>query len=109
MDYGILKGHIDIGPLCPVEKNPPDPKCLPTADTYKEWPVAIYTNDRTTKIRFAITPDENGNYSLELPAGRYILGLDRTDYLGNSNLPVAIDITKGNTTVQDIMIDTGIR
>ena len=32
---GILMGKISIGPLCPVETDPPQPGCLPTADTYK--------------------------------------------------------------------------
>jgi hypothetical protein len=28
---GFLEGVISIGPICPVETDPPDPGCLPTA------------------------------------------------------------------------------
>jgi len=29
-----LAGKVNIGPLCPVERNPPDPSCQPTEETY---------------------------------------------------------------------------
>ncbi len=32
-EKGFLEGKITIGPLCPVEKFPPDPRCQPTEET----------------------------------------------------------------------------
>ena len=32
-EKGFLEGTISIGPICPVEKIPPAPACLPTAET----------------------------------------------------------------------------
>ena len=59
---GILQGKITIGPLCPVETNPPDSACLPTADTYKAWATAVFSGDKKTKIK-TINPDLSGNFS----------------------------------------------
>lgn len=39
---GTLMGKISIGPLCPVETAPPQPGCLPTADTYKTWQLSVW-------------------------------------------------------------------
>jgi len=36
-EKGTLQGHITIGPLCPVETNPPDPNCQPTEETYNAY------------------------------------------------------------------------
>ena len=107
IDYGWLHGHIDIGPLCPVERN--DPNCQPTIDTYNAWPISIWTEDRKTKIRYAIVVDAQGFYDVELPVGKYYLGLDKGDGFGGSNLPALIEIMKGKTTGFNITIDTGMR
>ncbi|MBI4170753.1 MAG: hypothetical protein HY514_03595 [Candidatus Aenigmarchaeota archaeon] len=32
-EKGFLAGRITIGPLCPVETDPPQPECLLTAET----------------------------------------------------------------------------
>ena len=40
---GFLEGKVTIGPLCPVERTPPDPACQPTEATYKAWQIAVYT------------------------------------------------------------------
>jgi hypothetical protein len=109
MAAGRLHGHIDIGPLCPVERNPPDPNCQPTEETYKAWPISIWTQDRKTKIRFAIAADAQGEYDVDLPVGKYYLGLDKGDGIGGSNLPALIEIKKDKTTEFNITIDTGMR
>jgi len=49
-ETGFLEGIISIGPICPVETIPPDPGCLPTADTYKAYPVSIWTANGRIKI-----------------------------------------------------------
>ena len=49
-EAGFLEGKISIGPICPVETDPPDPGCLPTAETYKAYPVAVWTADGGRKI-----------------------------------------------------------
>ena len=59
LNPGWLEGTISIGPICPVEKIPPDPACMPTAETYKAYPVSVYTSDGKVKIT-QINPSLDG-------------------------------------------------
>jgi hypothetical protein len=92
-----------------VETVPPLPGCLPTADTYKAYPVSVWTPDLKTKV-LDIKPSPNGTYSTRLPEGQFTVVLDRQfSGVGGSNLPESIVIAGGFTTVLNISIDTGIR
>ena len=108
-EQGYLEGIITIGPLCPVERIPPDPACLPTADTYKAYPVGVYTSDGQRKI-VQLNPSLDGSFSNELPTGKYLVILEKTqNNIGGSNLPVEILIISQEKTLLNINIDTGIR
>ncbi len=106
-ENGFLEGKVTIGPLCPVERYPPDPSCQPTEETYKAWPIAVYTPDKKTKVS-QIEPLINGTYNVELPAGEYIVDLEKQHMFGK-NLPATVVIKKGEITTLNINIDTGIR
>lgn len=105
---GFLEGKVTIGPLCPVEGFPPDPRCQPTEETYKAWPIGIYTSDKRTKIA-QIEPNIDGTYKMELPEGDYVVDLEKQQSFGGHNLPTTISINSGETTTLNIDIDTGIR
>jgi len=106
---GFLEGLISIGPICPVERIPPDPACLPTAETYKAYPVGVYTTNGETEIS-QLMPALDGTYSAELPSGDYLVKRSGSqNNIGGSNLPVKISITSEEKTLLDINIDTGIR
>ena len=106
---GILEGTISIGPICPVETIPPDPACLPTAETYKSYPVSVFTSDGKTEIA-KLMPSLDGSYSSELPPGDYLIVLERAkNNIGGSNLPVIVSIKAQDKTLLNINIDTGIR
>lgn len=108
-EQGYLEGIISIGPLCPVERIPPDPACLPTADTYKAYPVGVYTSDGQRKI-VQLNPSLDGTFSNELPTGKYLVILEKSqNNIGGSNLPVKISIISQEKTLLNINIDTGIR
>jgi hypothetical protein len=108
-NHGYLTGVITIGPICPVEKIPPDPGCLPTAETYKAYPVNIYSSDGKNKIA-QLNPAIDGSYSREIPAGKYLIVLDKPqNNIGGSNLPASVSISSKDTTILNINIDTGIR
>ncbi len=108
-EEGFLKGTIQIGPICPVERIPPDPACLPTADTYKAYPVSIWTSDGLRKIK-QISPELSGIYLTELAPGNYRVVLERDQkMIGGSNLPQQITIMPGDSTTLNVNIDTGIR
>ena len=108
-EVGFLEGVISIGPICPVEKIPPDPGCLPTAETYKAYPVAIMTSDGRRKIE-QINPALDGSFNLELAPGHYLIILEKEqNKIGGSNLPVEVSIIAQKKTLIHIDIDTGIR
>lgn len=108
-EVGYLGGKISIGPLCPVETDPPNPACLPTAETYKAYPVSIWTSDGKSKVAH-INPALDGLYRVELDPGHYLIKLEKEQYtIGGSNLPVEISIMSQKETVLNIDIDTGIR
>jgi len=108
-ETGFLEGIISIGPICPVETDPPDPGCLPTAETYKAYPVSIWTSDGGKKIA-QINPALDGSYKTELDPGNYLVILENAkNGISNSNLPVTVSINPQDKTVLNINIDTGIR
>jgi hypothetical protein len=108
-NQGILEGKISIGPLCPVETDPPQQGCLPTAETYKAYPVDIFTADGESKI-CTIEPNIQGFYSKELEPGKYLIVLENINQgIGGCNLPVEVTILPDKVTALDISIDTGIR
>jgi hypothetical protein len=108
-ETGILEGVISIGPICPVETYPPDPGCLPTAETYKTYPVSVWTTDGMRKIA-QINPSLDGSYSIELAPENYLVILEKgQNKIGSSNLPLKVSIISQNKTLLNINIDTGIR
>jgi len=105
-DVGQLEGKISIGPLCPVERVPPDPNCQPKQETFDAWPIGVYSGD--TKVS-NIKPNLDGTYSIDLKPGEYTVKLEKPSRIGGSNLPVDISIKSGENLVLDVDIDTGIR
>ena len=104
---GFLEGKVTIGPLCPVERIPPDLICQPTEATYKAWQIAVYTLDKKTKLA-QIEPNLDGSYQVILSAGTYLIDFEQSHAFARS-LPTTVIITKDETKVLNIDIDTGIR
>lgn len=108
-DEGFLEGKISIGPICPVEKDPPDPGCLPTAETYKAYPVGVWTPDGKRRIT-QLNPSLDGTYKTDLGPGNYLILLEKSGGgIGSSNLPAEVTIFAHGSTELNIDIDTGIR
>ena len=106
-EKGFLEGRIRIGPLCPVERIPPDSNCQPTEETYSAWPIAVF--DGKTKVAH-VEPKIGGSFKIELPPGNYVVDLEKTQpRIGGNNLPAEVIIKSGETTTLNIDIDTGIR
>jgi hypothetical protein len=82
---------------------------LPTEETYKAYPVYVCSPDGSKKIQL-ISPTLDGTFKMELPAGNYLVILDKENGgIGSSNLPQEITIKPLETTLISIEIDTGIR
>jgi hypothetical protein len=107
-EQGVLEGKISIGPICPVESVPPQPQCLPTAETYKAYAVGIWAVNGS-RLLDTLRPDLTGNYRAELQAGSYLVRLINSQAVGGSNLPAVVTVPESDTTRFNIDIDTGIR
>ena len=107
-ESGFLEGKISIGPICPVETDPPVAECLPTAETYKAYPVSIWTSEGSRKVA-QLNPALDGSFSIELDPGQYLIKLEKDNSIGGSNLPVTVVISSLQKTTVNIDIDTGIR
>ena len=103
---GTISGRLSIGPLCPVETIPPDPGCQATAETFKAWPLVVYSSGRERVRR--IIADENGSFVVDIPPGRYTIEPEQKTSLGKT-LPIEFTIKAGETTEVNVDIDTGIR
>src|SRR3989338_2697688 len=89
---GLLEGHISIGPICPVEKNPPDPKCQPTAETYETYPLGIYDSAGNKVMGF--NGGTTGDFSITLAQGSYTIKQEK----GLTKFSQEVQIRSGEAT-----------
>lgn len=105
--FGTLEGHVTIGPLVPVAREG-EPEPTPAPEVYGARKIVVYEEDGETEVMTVdIGPD--GRYSAGLPVGTYIIDINRVGIDSASELPIAIEIVEGRSTVLNIDIDTGIR
>lgn len=106
---GTLTGTITIGPLCPVETNPPQPGCSPTFETYQAHPVKVsrlVTDTQAFVEVTSFTANADGSYQIDLAPGHYRLQAASGI---NGSITKEVNIQSGQTAVLDLDIDTGIR
>ena len=98
---GTLKGKLTIAPLCPVEPCPSSIK-----SPYADLQLTLKGEGITQYPRMNV----EGEFELEVPAGRYILTLEPCNYFGcKSEFPKEVTVEGNKTTSVEINIDTGIR
>jgi hypothetical protein len=106
-ETGTLTGHVTIGPLQPVQRQG-EPEPTPGPEVYAAWKIVVYTPDMRKEVARASIDDE-GNYTMELRPGTYTVTAEQTSGRGLSQVTHTAKIAAGQTTRQDIDIDTGIR
>jgi hypothetical protein len=104
---GSLEGHVNIGPLLPVQRVGDATPTVPP-EAYAARQIIVYQADGKTVVT-KLTPDKDGNYRVELAPDTYIVGMARVGIDRARGLPATVTITSGQTTRLDIDIDTGIR
>lgn len=98
---GTLTGRLTIAPLCPVEPCP-----TPAKSPYADLQLTLKGEVITQYPRM----DSEGNFELEVPAGKYELTLTPCEYLGCKNeFPKEVVVEENKTTRVEINLDTGIR
>lgn len=106
-ERGTLAGHVTIGPLQPVQRQG-EPAPTPGPEVYAAWEIVVYTLDMRKEVARA-TIDDQGNYTIELRPGIYAVTAEQAAGGGLPQLTQTVGISAGQTTQQDIDIDTGIR
>ena len=98
-----VDGFVHAGPNCPVMSDPPDPNCADRPVAGAEIVVGGPADNEVARTH----TDEQGRFSLELPAGSYTLvpqpveGLLGTAPMQGITVPGSEDL--------DVAYDTGIR
>jgi hypothetical protein len=106
-EFGVLEGHVTIGPLVPVIREG-ELEPTPAPEVYVAREIVVFMEggeEEFTHIKIA----GNGNYRVELPIGIYVVDINHIGIDTASDLPKEIEITNKGVTRLDIDIDTGIR
>ena len=101
---GIITGQVLLGPICPVERIPPDPTCAP-----KPYQTKIDIFKGVSKIPYkSIATDSVARFTLSLIPGSYVLRAT-----GGAVYPrctdLSIRVIAGRTVKAIVNCDSGIR
>jgi hypothetical protein len=98
--------HAQAGPVCPVERVPPDPACAdrPLADA----PIVV-TDSAGAQVASGVT-NAAGDLVVRLPAGSYLVMPQRAPGVMGTAAPLPIQVVAGASQAPVIVLyDTGIR
>ncbi len=100
-----ISGLATAGPICPVEKNPPDPSCAPR-------PVVgatVVIRNASGAVIAQLATDPAGAFFADLEPGRYIVEALPADGLLGTPGPQPVTVEAGVTSTVQLDYDTGIR
>lgn len=100
-----IGGTATAGPVCPVEKVPPDPACAPR-------PVAgavLVIRDASGSEVARVTTGPDGAFLAELKPGGYAVEPQPADGLMGTPGPQSVTVNQGVVSTIEVVYDTGIR
>lgn len=104
--YGSIVGTVLLGPVCPVERIPPDPECAPRPLATK---FMLLSADLSKTVK-TFSSDAQGKFIVDVPPGKYIVQPQ------SSNLPFprcesseVLTVPINDSVEVTISCDTGIR
>ncbi|MEO8571318.1 MAG: carboxypeptidase-like regulatory domain-containing protein [Chloroflexota bacterium] len=100
-----IGGKATAGPVCPVEKNPPDPACAPR-------PVAgavLLVRDASGSEVGKTTTGVDGTFFIDLPPGGYVVEPQPVSGLMGTAGSQSVTVNQGVASTIQIDYDTGIR
>ena len=103
-----MEGHLKIVSPKAVEPSDNMPRPAVAPETYAEYPLIILSQDGKKEIA-QVTPDENGKYRVELPAGAYILDVKDRAAKRIRAKPQPFTVISSQTVRVDMNIFTGFR
>ena len=100
-------GWASASPVCPVERNPPDPACAPRAVSG----ALILVRDAAGNPVAKATTAADGTYAVALAAGSYTVEAQPMDGLMGTPAPAPVIVPPGVAAGArlDFSYDTGIR
>jgi hypothetical protein len=102
---GTLSGKVDIGPITPVQGITPVPT---PPSVYAARKVLVYDSSHS-RLLDTVSLDDNGNYSIGLAPGTYVVDINHAGADRSSDVPKTILIQSYVVITLNISIDTGIR
>jgi hypothetical protein len=102
-----VAGRATAGPVCPVERNPPDPACAarPVAGA-----VLVIKDAASGREVGRVTTDRDGRFSIALAPGAYRLLPEPVSGLMGGGSPLEFRVDVGRSTPPlEVSYDTGIR
>lgn len=100
-----IGGKVTAGPVCPVEKNPPDPACAPRPVAGAVLLIRLASGAEVARV----TTDAAGTFFADVPAGGYVVEPQTVDGLMGTAGPQSVTVNEGVTSRLDFGYDTGIR
>lgn len=98
--------HVQAGPVCPVERIPPDPACADRPVPDAELVVTDASGQRIASGRSNVA----GDLTLSLPPGSYTLTPQPASGVMGTAAPMTLTVVAGASPVAFVVIyDTGIR
>jgi hypothetical protein len=104
LDTGI-SGTATAGPVCPVERNPPDPSCAPRPVV---GATIIIRDGSGAQVAVAISKAD-GTYFAALPPGAYVVDPQPVQGLLGTAAQQGATVATGSITDVPLDYDTGIR
>ncbi len=99
---GTLAGVVTIGPLCPVEP------CNSTVNPYPGHEIVV--RDLEGQFAAAAELNDDGTFTVSVPAGDYEISMEPCEYLGcRFGVATPVAVRSNDVTNVEIDIDTGIR
>jgi hypothetical protein len=100
-------GLVTAGPVCPVERDPPDPACAPR----RVEGAVLAVIDATGREVARVTSGPEGRYEINLQPGAYQMTPQPVEGLMGTPGPITVRVTGPGEVPQrvDVEYDTGIR
>ena len=104
---GVIQIEVVAGPVCPVERDPPDPNCEPRP--VEGARVLLQPADGRDSLVGEATTDADGNATIRVQPGDYlVVGGDAEGLMGRPD-PTTVTVVAAETVMVPISYDTGIR
>lgn len=104
---GTIEIEVVAGPVCPVEREPPDPNCEPRPVGGAR--IFVQPGDGGDSPVAEATTAEDGHATIQIAPGDYIVVGGDVEGLMGSPEPATVTVLTGQTVTITLTYDTGIR